>query len=161
MKDLTTTLESKQCMGVCMQLTDSPIDELWTLAGSSSALDAVVCAEMLCTDVMANPWGMTGELDGPLGQHLVGLGEPAVAALRPLLDDDRVIRSSGSREATYATGSSIASRISPRSSSRRSASCRSRSARTRRCAIAPSPRCEPARSRREAASACGVGDYAA
>ena len=30
--------------------------------------------------------------------------ELAVAALRPLLDDDRVIRSSGSREATYGNG---------------------------------------------------------
>lgn len=62
---------------------------------------AAVYAEMLRHDVMANPWGMPGELDGPLGKHLVGLGEPAVAALRPLLDDNRAISYSGSHEATY------------------------------------------------------------
>ena len=139
MKDLTATLESKQYTGVFMQLTDGPVDELWTLAGSPAALDAVVAnvsappkarliaaevlfrkqagyhppdagalaavyAAMLRTDVMANPWGMPGELDGPLGQHLVGIGEPAIAALRPLLDDDRAISYSGSHEATYGNG---------------------------------------------------------
>lgn len=43
---------------------------------------------------------MPGELDEPLGQHVVSLGEPAVAALAPLLSDARPISYGGSKEAT-------------------------------------------------------------
>jgi len=57
-------------------------------------------AEALRSEVMANPWGMPGELDEPLGKHVVALGEPAVAALAPLLSDAREIRYGGSKEAT-------------------------------------------------------------
>jgi hypothetical protein len=50
---------------------------------------------------MANPWGLPGQLDGPVGQHAVALGEPAAAALAGLLGDDRPIHYSGSEEATF------------------------------------------------------------
>jgi hypothetical protein len=57
-------------------------------------------AEALRAEVMANPWGMPGELDEPLGRHVVALGAPAVAALAPLLSDPRRIDYGGSKEAT-------------------------------------------------------------
>lgn len=50
---------------------------------------------------MANPWGMPGELDGPVGQHVVTLGEVAIVTLRPLLDDDADVTYGGSEEATF------------------------------------------------------------
>ncbi len=68
----------------------------WLEAGSLAKAYAM---ELSHADV-ANPWGMPGELDGPLGQHLVALGEPAVAALVPLLNDGRSILYEGSKEAT-------------------------------------------------------------
>ena len=61
---------------------------------------APVYAEALRRSRLANIWGMPGELDGPAGQHLVALGEPAVPALAPLLDDMRQVFYSGSEEAT-------------------------------------------------------------
>jgi hypothetical protein len=57
-------------------------------------------ADALRDEEIANPWGMPGELDEPLGIHLVAFGEPAVAALRELLSNDRLIYYSGSKEAT-------------------------------------------------------------
>jgi hypothetical protein len=57
-------------------------------------------ADALREEVIANPWGMPGELDEPLGKHLVALGEPAVPALVPLLAETRAISYSGSKEAT-------------------------------------------------------------
>lgn len=57
-------------------------------------------ADALRSEVLANPWGMPGELDEPLGKHVVSLGEPAVAALVPLLSDSRRIDYGGSKEAT-------------------------------------------------------------
>lgn len=57
-------------------------------------------AQVLRKAELANPWGMPGELDGPLGQHLVSLGEAAVPALLPLLEDNRQISYGGSKEAT-------------------------------------------------------------
>lgn len=57
-------------------------------------------ADALRAEVIANPWGMPGEIDEPLAQHVVGLGAPAVAALAPLLSDERAISYGGSKEAT-------------------------------------------------------------
>jgi hypothetical protein len=57
-------------------------------------------AEALRGETLANPWGMPGELDEPLGRHVVALGEPAVAALIPLLADGHRIDYGGSKEAT-------------------------------------------------------------
>lgn len=57
-------------------------------------------AQALRKAELANPWGMPGELDGPLGQHLVSLGEAAVPALVPLLEDTRQVTYGGSKEAT-------------------------------------------------------------
>jgi hypothetical protein len=49
---------------------------------------------------MANPWGLPGELDGPLAVHVLALGEAAVPALAGLLDDDTELVYGGSEEAT-------------------------------------------------------------
>jgi hypothetical protein len=57
-------------------------------------------ADALRTEVLANPWGMPGELDEPLGKHVVSLGEPAVEVLAGLLSDERSISYGGSKEAT-------------------------------------------------------------
>jgi hypothetical protein len=66
---------------------------------AAGPLATAYAAELRQADV-ANPWGMPGKLDGPPGQHLVALGEPAVAALVPLLHDDSPILYEGSKEAT-------------------------------------------------------------
>jgi hypothetical protein len=50
---------------------------------------------------MANPWGLPGQLDGPVAAHVLALGETAVPAFASLLDDDAPLRYSGSHEATY------------------------------------------------------------
>lgn len=47
----------------------------------------------------ANPWGLPGEI-GPIGGHLLRLGDAAVPALRPRLDDATPISYGGSEEAT-------------------------------------------------------------
>jgi hypothetical protein len=70
---------------------------------------AAVYAEALRQARLANIWGMPGQLDGPAGQHLVALGEPAAAALIPLLDDSRRVIYGGSEEATE--GNSYAYRV--------------------------------------------------
>ncbi len=49
---------------------------------------------------MANPWGMPGELDGPVAQHALALGAAAVPAFTALLDDDTELSYGGSQEAT-------------------------------------------------------------
>ncbi len=49
---------------------------------------------------MANPWGLPGELDGPLAVHVLALGAAAVPALAALLDDDTELVYGGSEEAT-------------------------------------------------------------
>ena len=66
---------------------------------AAGSLATAYAAELREAEV-ANPWGLPGELDGPPGQHLVALGEPAVAALVPLLDDTRPVMYEGSKEAT-------------------------------------------------------------
>ena len=73
-------------------------DPAWKPADPGTVARAY--AEALRAEVMANPWGMPGELDEPLGKHVVALGEPAVAALGPLLTDARRIDYGGSKEAT-------------------------------------------------------------
>jgi hypothetical protein len=48
----------------------------------------------------ANPWGLPGELDGPVAGHVLALGEVAAPPLSALLTDDSDLRYSGSKEAT-------------------------------------------------------------
>jgi hypothetical protein len=50
---------------------------------------------------MANPWGLPGVPDGQIAAHVLRLGEAAIPALLPLLDDDTPVQFSGSKEATY------------------------------------------------------------
>ncbi len=50
---------------------------------------------------MANPWGLPDQLDEPVAQHFVGLGENAVPVLTRLLENTSGVRYGGSREATY------------------------------------------------------------
>jgi len=66
-------------------------------------------ADALRDEVIANPWGMPGELDEPLGKHIVALGEPAVPALRELFSDSRSLKYGGSKEATV--GNEYAMRV--------------------------------------------------
>lgn len=66
-------------------------------------------ADALREEVIANPWGMPGKLDEPLGQHIVALGEPAVGALRELFSDSRLLTYGGSKEATV--GNEYAMRV--------------------------------------------------
>lgn len=61
---------------------------------------APVYGEALRAASMGNPWGLPGQLDGPCAQHLVRLGEPVIASLIQLLDDDRLVPYWGSQEAT-------------------------------------------------------------
>jgi hypothetical protein len=48
----------------------------------------------------ANPWGLPDALDGPVGEHLLELGDNAVPQLMDLLNDDRPVSYAGSQEAT-------------------------------------------------------------
>jgi hypothetical protein len=48
---------------------------------------------------IANPWGLPGYLDS-VGEHVVDLGDAAVPALVPLLDDETPLLYGGSQEAT-------------------------------------------------------------
>jgi len=50
---------------------------------------------------MANPWGLPDQLDEPVAQHFVSLGENAVPVLTRLLENTSGVRYGGSREATY------------------------------------------------------------
>jgi hypothetical protein len=63
---------------------------------------AQVYARALATNAtqMANPWGLPGDLDGPVAQHVLALGRPAVFAFLALLDDPTEVLYGGSREAT-------------------------------------------------------------
>lgn len=61
--------------------------------------------------LMANQWGLTyaGDDVGALGPHLLALGDDAIAALRPLLDNAEPVLYEGSRDAT--TGNARGYRI--------------------------------------------------
>jgi hypothetical protein len=63
---------------------------------------AYVYARALATNAtqMANPWGLPGELDGPVAQHVLTLGPPAAAAFASLLDDPTEVLYGGSQDAT-------------------------------------------------------------
>jgi len=50
---------------------------------------------------MANPWGLPGDLNGPVATHVLALGDAAVPAFAALLNDGTQLRYSGSQEATY------------------------------------------------------------
>ena len=50
---------------------------------------------------MANPWGLPGDLGGPVAAHVLDLGDAAVPAFAALLNDASPLRYSGSQEATY------------------------------------------------------------
>ena len=65
--------------------------------------------EALRAAAIGNVWGLPGELDGPAGQHLVGLGDDVAAGLRTLLDDERRVPYWGSQEAML--GNSYAFRV--------------------------------------------------
>jgi hypothetical protein len=65
------------------------------------SLAAAYAAALRATS-LANAWGLPGAVDTPPARHLVGLGPAALAALRPLLGDDRAIDYAGSEEATLA-----------------------------------------------------------
>lgn len=58
--------------------------------------------------VYANPWGLPGEV-GPIGGHLMRLGDAAVPALRARFDDATPVSYGGSEEATI--GNSHAYRV--------------------------------------------------
>jgi len=49
---------------------------------------------------MANPWGLPGDLDGPVAAHVLALGDAAVETLTLLLDDEADLQYGGSEEAT-------------------------------------------------------------
>jgi hypothetical protein len=57
-------------------------------------------ATVLRETKVADMWGLPGELDTPPTRNLLAMGEPAVAALRPLLGDERALVFSGGEEAT-------------------------------------------------------------
>jgi hypothetical protein len=50
---------------------------------------------------MANPWGLPGDLNGPVARHVLALGDEAVPAFVALLGDAGKLRYSGSQEATF------------------------------------------------------------
>ena len=50
---------------------------------------------------MANPWGLPGDLNGPVATHVLALGDAAVPAFAALLNDGTQLRYSGSKEAAY------------------------------------------------------------
>lgn len=64
---------------------------------------ALLYAEALRQNMtgMANPWGLPGDLDGPVARHVLALGDGVVPAFAALLDDGTQLRYSGSKEATY------------------------------------------------------------
>jgi hypothetical protein len=51
---------------------------------------------------MANPWGLPGDPSGQIAQHVIRLGESAIPALCTMLDDSRIVKFGGSKEATFA-----------------------------------------------------------
>jgi hypothetical protein len=72
---------------------------------------ALLYAEALRENMtgMANPWGLPGQLDGPVATHVLALSAAAVPAFTALLDDGTQLRYSGSKEATY--GNSYSYRV--------------------------------------------------
>ena len=76
---------------------------------ANAASLAKAYADALRDEVMANPWGMPGELDEPLGMHVVALGEAAVPAFRELFSNSKPIEYGGSKEATV--GNEYAMRV--------------------------------------------------
>jgi len=71
---------------------------------------AAVYVSLLASDeLMGNAWGLPGEMSGEVGQHLLALGEPAIALLQPLLSDPTVVWFEGSEEAT--TGNAYQLRV--------------------------------------------------
>ena len=50
---------------------------------------------------MANPWGLPGRPDGQIAEHVLRLGDGAVASLSALLDDARPVTYGGSQEAAF------------------------------------------------------------
>jgi len=64
---------------------------------------AAIYVEALRSSVYFNAWGAPGLRISDTAQALVALGEPAAAALRPLLGDQRPAPLSGSNSATYSS----------------------------------------------------------
>ena len=64
---------------------------------------AEVYAEALREQVTlsANEWSFPDGFAGRAGEHLVGLGEAAIPALRPLLDEETLVLYEGSQEAMF------------------------------------------------------------
>jgi hypothetical protein len=58
---------------------------------------------------LANPWGLPGNLDGPVAVHVLALGDAVAETLAPLLDDEGELQYGGSEEATL--GNSYSYRI--------------------------------------------------
>jgi len=69
---------------------------------------AQIYARALATAEVANPWGLPGEV-GPVGQHLLQIGDAALQPLLELLDDRRRVAYIGSKDATF--GNSYAYRV--------------------------------------------------
>jgi hypothetical protein len=71
-------------------------------ASADRGVLASVYAEALRQNLtsIANPWGLPGELDGPVARHVLVLGDAALPVLAALLDNERELRYSGSKDAT-------------------------------------------------------------
>src|SRR5207247_10180806 len=59
-------------------------------------------ADALRTSTIFNAWGLPGSSLSPAAHAVIALGEPAVGALAPLLDDPRPAPMFGSQDATTA-----------------------------------------------------------
>jgi hypothetical protein len=70
---------------------------------------AAIYVAALQHSVYFNAWGQPGMALSDTAHALIALGEPAVAALAPLLDDQRAAPSSGSQDATlsHANGNRV------------------------------------------------------
>jgi len=61
-----------------------------------------IYAWALANQPTGNLWGLPGDDDGQAGKHVLRVGQPMVAALLPLFQDDRLLPFDGSIEATAA-----------------------------------------------------------